>query len=206
MSRRKRGHLLRKSNAGIWILAILFGILLALSTKLGEDRTMKYEFQVVKDEEIINNFYSSRICGVYDYGMYSGEMGNQEILAFGQLKTLFGEPLYITENLENQYEYCLMATGPEGEQILLSAYGGAGGAAIGGDAQDWRARDAAEELAARIRGARASDYDYVGYYLDAPAKVWQGVKNGVPYHRAEMLDHLSEEEFTELCNRLYGLE
>lgn len=55
-----------------------------------------------------------------------------DVLCLGQLKTLFGEPLYMTKNLEEQYTYCIMAVDGEGKEIYLTAYSGPSGPAIGG--------------------------------------------------------------------------
>ena len=36
-----------------------------------------------------------------------GEKPEDQILSLGRLKTLFGEPLYLSEDLEDQYTYFL---------------------------------------------------------------------------------------------------
>lgn len=121
-----------------------------------------------------------------------------EILCLGQLKTLFGEPLYISEDLEDQYAYCIMAVDGDGKEIYLHAYSGPSGAAIGGG-QDADSRAAADELAERITSAHPSDYDYEGYYMDGPCSVKMGVRNGEPYMEEESL---SEEEMIKLCEEM----
>lgn len=49
------------------------------------------------------------------------------------------------------------------------------------------------------------NYTYEGYYMDGLCKIKMGVKDGTPYFEEEDLN-LSETEFNELYNRLYGLE
>ena len=150
---------------------------------------MKYIFKKSDEDKTVAG--SSRICRIYD-GF------NKDVYALGQLKTLFGEPLYITENLENQFSYCIMATDENGKTCYLDVYSASTGPAIGGPAS---AREAANALAAYIRGAKASDYDYEGYYLDGPCKVKRGIKNGQPYEESEELV-LSSKEMRALLQRL----
>ncbi len=164
------------------------------SGKAGE-KTMEYTFTKVNDEEKI--WGTSKICDIYSYL----EAENQA-LAYGQMLTLFGEPLYTTENLENQYSYVIEATDSTGNVLYLNAYSGPSGPSVGGPDG---AGDAANALAQYIKAAAPSDYEYEGYYMDVPCKVKMGVKDGKPYTEEEILN-LSDEEFVELYNKLYGLE
>ncbi len=164
------------------------------SGKAGE-KTMEYTFAKINDEEKI--WGTSKICDIYEIFEY-----DKQPFAYGQMLTLFGEPLYTTENLENQYSYVIEATDSAGNVLYLSVYSGPSGPSIGGSAG---ADDAAKALVQYIRAAAPSDYDYEGYYMDAPCKVKMGVKNGESYMEEEMLD-LTDEEFVELYNKLYGLE
>lgn len=154
---------------------------------------MAYTFK--KETEYKIEEGSSWICSIYE------EDYDKQVLALGQLKTLFGEPHYITENLENQFGYSIAVTDEAGKTIYLDVYSGASGPSIGG-MQGEEYEKAVEALTAYIKEADVSDYDYEGYYMDAPCKVKMGVKNGVPYEEEEMLD-LTEEEFNELYERLY---
>lgn len=149
---------------------------------------MKYTFKKEAECRIMNG--GSKLCNIYeDFSKY--------VLVFGQLKTLFGEPLYVTENLEEQYSYSISATDETGSIFFLDAYSGPTGPAICGLSE---AREAAEALAAYIRAAEVSDYDYEGYYLDAPCKVRMGVKNGQPY---EEESELTDQEAAELFQKLF---
>ena len=123
-------------------------------------------------------------------------------LCLGQLKTLFGEPLYVTKNLEDQYAYCILAAGEDGKEIYLQVYSGPTGPAIGGE-QDADSARAADALAELITSAKAADYDYEGYYMHGPCIVREGVRGGEPYMEEEELD-ASGEEFAKICEEIYG--
>ena len=160
----------------------------------------KYEFKAESMETLKNTMGGTSLIRnmIEGGGIDSYEKG---ILCLGQLKTLFGEPLYITEDLEDQYSYCISATDESGKKIYLHAYSDPSGPAIGGN-HDEDSRQAADELAKLITGAEVTDYDYEGYYMDGPCAVKMGVKNGKPYEEER---ELSEEEFATLCKELYGM-
>lgn len=130
-------------------------------------------------------------------------MPGDEVLRLGQLMTLFGDPLYITKNLEDQYSYCILAKNESGKEFYLNVYSGPSGPAIGGQQND-DSKAAADELAELIAGAKASDYEYEGYYLDGPCVVRMGIRNGEPYCEEEELDE-SGEEFRRACEEIYGV-
>ena len=140
----------------------------------------KYKF-IAQDMETMNRtmFGTSGI-------RRSEESFQDDVLCLGQLKTLFGEPLYITDDLEDQFAYCILALTEEGKEIYLHVYGGSTGPAIGGK-QDKDSRDAADALAKMIVQAHPSDYEYEGYYWDGPTVVREGIRNGVPYRQEEEL-------------------
>lgn len=115
-----------------------------------------------------------------------------DVLCLGQLKTLFGEPLYMTKDLEEQYTYCIMAVDGEGKEIYLEAYSGPTGPAIGG-MQDADSKAAADELAELIVNAEPTDYDYEGFYLDTFSYVREGVRNGKPYWEESKIEISPEE-------------
>ncbi|MBO5057143.1 MAG: hypothetical protein J6C64_12420 [Lachnospiraceae bacterium] len=161
---------------------------------------VKYDFKI-ESLEVLNEKMSgtSKIRSIVEE--YGEEAYYKGILCLGQLKTLFGEPLYTTEDLEDQYAYCISAADEEGKRIYLHVYSGPSGPAIGGN-RDADSRQAADELAELITGAEAADYDYEGYYMDGPVAVKMGVRNGEPYTEEK---EIAEEEFAELCKKLYGL-
>ena len=133
-----------------------------------------------------------KICSVYDFEF------DKYPLAYGQLKTLFGEADFETDDVENQYRYVLCATGPSGRKHVLDAYSGPSGPSIGGAYEGVKAAEALVEL---IRNTEPTDYAYEGYYMDAFVKVMMGVKDGQPYYSDV---ELSEDEVREVFDRWYG--
>ncbi len=158
----------------------------------------KYEFRVATNEESESAAFMGsqicRMCGAVDYEYDMGKV-------YGQLITLFGEPKYLTKDMENLYEYDIVATDEEGNEVFLYAYNGPTGPAIGGDTDDEAAVAAAEDLANFIKSASPSDYELEAYYLDGPSKVNMEVKDG----KVSVIEvRLSEEEFQEAVNEVYG--
>ena len=151
---------------------------------------MSYTFKKIENATYMGG---GKLCEIYD-------AFPERALALGQLKTLFGEPMYITEDYENQFSYDIEAIDETGVVCQLSAYSGPTGPSIGG-ARGEEVEKAARALAVYIRQATATDYEYEGYYLDAPCKIRMGVRNGVPYAQEEEL-HLSDEELRELFHRI----
>lgn len=160
----------------------------------------KYQFKGIKDQEKISG---SNILNIIDG--FPSDYSEQTVLIYGKLKTLFGEPLYEEKDIENQYTYGVVTTTEDGREIFLHAYSGSSGPAIGGQ-QDEESRKAAAQLVEMIQQATPSDYDYVGYYLDGPSRIQQGIKNGVPYYEEVGLDDLSKEEMDEIFREVTGLE
>lgn len=109
---------------------------------------------------------------------------------YGQLKTLFGEPVYETEDLEQQYEYCIEAKDDKGICRYLRAYSGPSGPAIGGE-QGELDQKAADQLAELILSSEPSDYQYEGIYCDGPCRVRMGVLKGTAYYEE---NELAQEE------------
>lgn len=195
---------MNKQQKREWIFlltAILFAVIVVVYTSITqsadkqEEEFMEYIFLKVDDEEKI--WGTSKICDIYELMEY-----DKSPLAYGQMLTLFGEPLYTTENLENQYSYVISATDKDGNVTYLNVYSGPTGPSIGGTDEDV---DAAKELALYIKEAKPTDYEYVGYYMDVPCKVTMGVRDGEPYMTEEILN-LTEEEFSKMYKELYGLE
>lgn len=162
---------------------------------------MEYRFKNVKEFDESKIIGTSKLCDIYNIMECLDCFEEKAAVAFGQLKRAFGEPMYISENMEQQYEYQIIAEDENGKNIYLSVYSGSSGPSIGGADV---AIEAAEKLAEYIRGMDTVDYDYKGYYMDAPAVIKMGIKDGSPYYGAEELE-LSDEEFTKLYKKLYNL-
>ena len=118
---------------------------------------------------------SSKIRNVGDLGKYT------EVLCLGKMMTLFGDPLYITEDIENQFEYIILAKDDQGTEVYLTVYHGPSGAAIGGKHDDGNSRAAADELVELLKGVQAADYEWEGVWTDGPCEIKMGIKNGKPY-------------------------
>lgn len=166
---------------------------------------MDYKFRAATEKDAFDLFGMSKICDIYDFMTYISEMNKKTPLAFGQLKARFGEPVYISDNLESQYEYHIIAEDENGTEYRFLTYSGPTGPSVSGKSRSKGALEAAEALAEFVRNAEAMDYTYEGYYMDGLCKIKMGVKDGTPYFEEEDLN-LSETEFKELYNRLYGLE
>lgn len=158
---------------------------------------MKYTF---KSESTADKLLGgSKICNIID-GFEDYE--NQFPLTYGKIKALFGKPLYETENMEDLFSYCISATSEDGSIVYLNVYCGATGHAIGG-LHNEASIEAAQELTAYIRQADPVDYSCRCYYMDGPAVLDIGIKDGQPFYHGEELI-LTEKEFRELYSRLYG--
>lgn len=156
---------------------------------------VSYTFQAVKDVE--KSPEGSKICNlIEDFVDYE----NKFTLVCGKVKALFGQPIYQTENLENLFLYCILATSEEGEEVYLDLYCAGSGPAVGGKS-DERSRKAAEALVDYVWQAEPVDYEQKGYYLDGPTALAFGIRDGVPFYNETEL-RLSEKEFRELYERL----
>lgn len=201
----------QKRERAFLLVAILFAVIVVIYTSAMQSRSqsedavavrqneseefVEYIFSKVDDEEKI--WGTSKICDIYE--LYEQD---KSPLAYGQMLTLFGEPLYTTENLENQYSYVIAATDTEGNVTYLNVYSGPSGPSIGGMPED---EEVAKKLVLYIKEAKPTDYEYVGYYMDIPCKVTMGVRDGEPYMMQEILN-LTDEEFEQMYKELYGLE
>ncbi len=124
---------------------------------------------------------SLEICYSFICNVYEVETDQETSLFLGQVKTLFGEPDYITEDYEEMFSCAVVAEDQEGNKVYLEIYSGASGAAVGG-ANDDASEKAAEELARLIIDVEPTDYDWEGVYSDIPVNIKMGVKNGKPYY------------------------
>ncbi|MDE7417146.1 MAG: hypothetical protein K2N44_12765 [Lachnospiraceae bacterium] len=159
---------------------------------------MSYKFQSVGDTEKLA--FGSNICNFIDNYV---DYGNKFSLVYGKMKALFGQLVYETENLENLFSYCILATSEDGEEVYLGVYCAGTGPAVGGE-QNEASKKAAMALVDYVWQAETVDYEQKGYYMDGPTVLEFGIKNGVPYYNESELE-LSEKEFSELYAKLYGI-
>ena len=162
-----------------------------------------YQFRKADSSTDPRLFQGEKILNVNeDYAM-SEDLNLWTPTVFGQLWTLFGEPSTSSENLEDGFNYNLIAEDGGGSAIYLYAYNGSSGPAIGGDSQISGAVAAAEELEKLINESSLSDCEYHGYYMDGPSEVTMGVKDGVAFWNEEPLE-LTDDEWEELEQRVMG--
>ena len=156
---------------------------------------MSSKFQSIKDTEKLIG--SSKL---YNFIEDFADYGNQFSLICGKIKALFGEPIYKTENLENLFSYCILATSEESEEVYLDIYCAGSGLAVGGMSNE-KSRKAAKALVDYVRQAEPVNYAYKAYYLDSHSALEFGIRDGAPYYNETELN-LSEKEFSELYARL----
>lgn len=169
------------------------------STKQMEEPDMPYTFSA---ESTTDNLPSGgQICSIIEN--FDKDYMNNCALIYGKLKTLFGEPLYETEDNENLYSYCIRAESETGSVVYLEVYSGSSGPAIGGDSVN--GQDAAKVLVDYIWQAEASDYECKSYYMDTLSEITMGVRDGIPYYE-ETVHDLTPEEYDALFNHVYGLD
>ena len=134
---------------------------------------MEYSFETSKNLNLIAG--TSKIDNILLWPHSDDDM----VKVQGQLLKLFGEPIYITPNLENAYIYVIVASDNTGKQFILSVYCGPSGPAIGGDKKIEGIQNVVERLKQYIQQAEPVDFEYVGYYLDTGSKITYEIKNGI---------------------------
>lgn len=157
-----------------------------------------YQFRPVND---LKKLGGSKILNII--AGFPPDHSEQTVLIYGKLKTLWGEPIYEEKDIENQYTYGIATTTEDGREFFLHVYNGPSGPAIGGP-QDEEGKKAACQLLDMIQQAAPSDYDYIGYYLDGPSRIQEGIKNGVPYYEEVALDNPSKAEMDEIIREVTG--
>lgn len=155
----------------------------------------KFQFRSLSEEEVTQGhfFGGSLICWLRGPG--DSGLEQELVLAYGRMLALFGHPIYVNPDLEDQYRYCIEAKDSQGTTVYLDAYSGPSGPAIGGNPRSDVEREAVEELVTLILSTKPKDYDYIGYYLDGPCKVHMGIKDGQPFMEES---ELTDEEFREM--------
>ena len=151
---------------------------------------MTYSFEISND---LNRIVSAgKLINIIE--RFGPQYSRDTTKVFGQLLAIFGDPIYVTKNMEDAYSYVIIAKDENDIEHVLNVYEGSTGPAIGGYESSL---DAAQQLAEQIRSAQPMDYEYEGYYFDGPTKIHKGVTNGeVFYSEVE----ISDDEFRQAYN------
>ena len=104
----------------------------AQTSNFTEESDMPYTFTAENTPDNLPG--GGQICLIIEN--FDKDYMTNNALVYGKLKTLFGEPLYETEDNENLYSYCIRATSENGDIVYLDVYSGPTGPAIGGDSRD----------------------------------------------------------------------
>lgn len=158
----------------------------AQTDKITEETYIPYTFTAQSSMEYPPD--SSLVCWLIEE--FDENYGNNCALIYGKLKTLFGEPVYETEDNENLYSYCILATSKDGDTVYLDVYEGPSGPAIGG-MHDEETLKAAQALTSYIWQAEASDYECTSYYPDTLSAVTMGVRDGIPYYEEKRIFYIN---------------
>lgn len=159
----------------------------------------QFQFRALGGEEPVDLNGSSKIRNICeDFG--SPRWEEELTMTYGRLLTLFGQPLYVSKDMEDEYSYRVLAEDGQGGEVYLDVYSGPSGPAIGG-MDSGQTRQAADELAELILSTPPTDYDYTGYYMDGPSKVHKGVKGGRAFLSEQQM---GEGEFSKAVEELYG--
>ena len=140
--------------------------------------------------------------GGMHYIMDFGTMITQADAAIveGKLLAAFGDPVAISKNYEDSFNYVIRVTAEDGRSVMLNVYG-MGIVHIGAHQEDEFTLQAANALITYVNSLKPMDYQRTVYYLDVPVRIDISVKNG----RATILNFpVSEEEEGELLREFYG--
>jgi len=131
---------------------------------------MDYSFETISRYDLSGR--TSKILSLID-----GYTGEEMTCVFGQVLTLFGEPMFICESISNAYIYCIIATDINNKQFVLTVYHGQSGPAIGGETEKKGVYDAALALKKYIQEADTTDFEYIGYGFRGKVKVVMKIKD-----------------------------
>ena len=142
-----------------------------------------YKFSAIKN---MNDYFpGSKIADLQLFSEYN------EVKVQGILKTLFGEPLYETEDYEDAYCYFIEAKDEKNESIRFNVYQGPSGCAIGASGSYRELKEVMDQFVDLLKNTKPSDFLYEGVYMDAYVKVRQGIQNGeIIYEEVELDDDI----------------
>ncbi|MEJ8302703.1 hypothetical protein [Saccharibacillus sacchari] len=143
-----------------------------------EDLNEMYTYKAITEEDQTLGFSK-----LLDTAIFEGE----ESAKFrGSLLTLFGEPLYQSDNAEDAYHYVIEVSNDTSKWNFM-VYHGPSGPAIGYDQKENQPNvlESAKTLLEKIRETSPSDFNEVVYYEDFGSKITYGCKNGEYFYKEE---------------------
>jgi len=151
-----------------------------------------YKFISLKDN---NSFIpGSKIANLQLFSEHN------EVKIQGILRTLFGEPLFESDNYEDAYCYMIEAIDSENSNDLslhFYVYQGSSGCAIGGLSLSTQMKEAINQFKELLKNTEPSDFMYEGYYMDAFVKIRQGIQNGeIIYEKLDIDEEHTDKEYT----------
>ena len=142
-----------------------------------------YKFTSLKDE---NSFIpGSKIANIQLFSEHN------EVKIQGILRTLFGEPLFESDNYEDAYCYMIEATDADNASDLclhFYVYQGCSGCAIGALSSNSQMKDAIKQFEELLKMTEPSDFMYEGYYINGFVKVRHGIQKGEIIYEEISLD------------------
>ena len=153
---------------------------------------MKFEFESLQDISMMPSGYFMDFDGIIAQ--------KDTAIIEGKMLTVFGSPIWQSDNYENSFNYIIKATSEDGRSVIFSVYN-MGAIHIGSNQQDDYATEAANALIEYVKSAEPTDYERTVYYLDFLLQLDISVKNGVvTIDQSE----ISEEKAVELFNKWYN--
>lgn len=158
-----------------------------------------YTFRAIDDQNLMSGTSLLINVDVVEFNGNREEYRKDSVEFRGKLLALFGKPVHSSSLSDEAFDYVLEATNERGESLILTAYEGASGPAIGALSSSFGGNDqlnekAAFDLIALIKSTSPADFESVVYDDDTNNTVWYGVKDGTYYRREERGDHRSEDE------------
>lgn len=153
----------------------------------------KYRFRILEDE--------SKCDGTSKVFDLDTDMENVARI-WGSLITMFGQTKYVSQEMEEAFDYWLEAVDSENETLVFSIYHGATGLAIGMHKKyenSDKAKEMVDEFMEKLKTTIPTDFNYVGYYWDYGCKVEMGVVNGKAYARDIELDEEDYDDYYNCC-------
>ncbi|WP_419891589.1 hypothetical protein [Paenibacillus xylanexedens] len=145
---------------------------------LKEELNAMYTYKSITEEDQTLGFSKFLDTGIFE--------GEESAKFRGSLLTLFGDPLYKSDNAEDAYHY-LIEVSKDASKWCFMVYEGPSGPSIGCDSNENQpnAIEASKALLEKIRETTPSDFNEVIYYEDFDSKITYGCKNGECFYKEE---------------------